>query len=175
VFALEGKYVAETLGLSERALPILWSIHGAGALVAAIGVSRAKAPGGRELRYVGGALILSGSGLVIYMATTNLAVAAIGTAILGAGLSLYFAPAYALIQRASGQERRGRVTGVFEILQETIGFASSVAFATLALPDSAVRPLLAAGGVVIATAGGLGSVAAGRLRRRLEAGRDPVV
>ena len=85
---------------------------------------------------------------------------------MGAGLSLYFAPAFALIQRVSGEDRRGRVTSVFGVLQEGVGLATSVTIAILGMATIVVRPALVGLGAFLGISGLLGVRAFGRLRRR---------
>lgn len=163
-FALEPLFIKGTLRLSEDAIPFLWAAHGTGALVGALWVSRVRRGAGRELGFVGGGFVIAGVGLLLYVGTAVYPVAVVGTAVMGGGFSVYFASSLALIQRAAGREKRGRVTSVFSILQEGSALVASALIVGLGRLV-VVRPTLAGGGVGLALVGLLGLRSLSRLRR----------
>ncbi len=79
------------------------------------------------------------------------------------GYTLFFAPSLALIQRAAEPEKRGRVTSVFLVLEESMGMFAALAFAAMALPTKAVQPILLGGSAFMVLVG-IGALSA--LRRR---------
>lgn len=152
-FSLEPLYVKDTVRLDQQAVSFLWSAQAAGSLIGALVLARTREGQGRELRYIGLALGIAGAGALVYAGFPALITALIGGAIMGYGFSRFFPPSLALIQRVSGEEKVGRVTSVFSVLQESIGMVAALAFASLALPASAVQPMLLGVGVFMAVAG----------------------
>ncbi len=166
-FVLEPIFIKETLGRGESAVSFLWFVHGAGAFVGAVVVSRIRGAAGRELAYVAGGVGAAGAGLLLF-AIGAYATAFAGEALMGAGFSFIFAPTLALIQRVAGEEQRGRVTSIFGSLQETMGIVSALAI--LALGSLVVvRPTIAGAGVVVLAVGLAGLRAA---RRHVSARAD---
>ncbi len=159
-FVLEPLFIKETLGRGESAVSFMWFVHGAGAFVGAVLVSRIRSAVGRELVYVAGGVTAAGAGLLLFASTRSYAVAFAGEALMGAGFSFIFAPTLALIQRVAGEGQRGRVTSIFGALQETMGIVSALAL--LALGSLVVvRPTIIGAGVVVIVVGLLGLRAAG--------------
>jgi predicted MFS family arabinose efflux permease len=154
-FVLEPLFIKETLGRGESAVSFLWFIHGAGAMVGAVAVSRIRDAVGRELVLVAGGVAVAGVGLVLFAATSSYGIAFAGEALMGAGFSFVFAPTLALIQRVAGEEQRGRVTSIFGSLQETMGIVSAVALLALG-PLVVVRPTLVAAGAIVVVVGLVG-------------------
>jgi predicted MFS family arabinose efflux permease len=159
-FVLEPLFIKGTLGKGESAVSYMWFVHGVGAFVGAILVSRIRSAVGRELLYVAGGVTAAGAGLLLFASTSWYVVAFAGEALLGAGFSFIFAPTLALIQRVAGEEQRGRVTSIFGALQETMGIVSALAL--LALGSLVVvQPTIVGAGVVVIVVGLLGLRAAG--------------
>ena len=91
----------------------------------------------RELLFVGLGLVSAGAGQLAYGGAGTFGVALVGSAFMGMGLSFYFAPAMALIQRVAPERQRGRVTSVFGVLQEAVGLTTSLTLAAIVvLPPS---------------------------------------
>jgi len=134
-----------------------------GALIGALDLTRTKEGRGRELGFIGLAFVIAGVGALLYVAGATYAAALVGSAIMGVGFSRFFAPSLALIQRAAEPEKRGRVTSVFLVLEESMGMFAALGFAALALPSSAVEPILLVGAVFMVL---VGLVALVTLRRR---------
>jgi MFS family permease len=88
-------------------------------------------------------------------------VALVAAGISGCGFALFYPPLLALIQRVVSEEQRGRVTGLFVALQETMGLVSSLALLALA-PLIVVRPTMVGSSMVLVTIGLLGVRAARR-------------
>jgi MFS family permease len=154
-FVLEPLFIKETLGKGESAVSFLWFMHGLGAMIGAVVVSRIQSAAGRELLYVTGGVIASGAGLLLFAATGSYALAFAGEAMMGAGFSFIFAPTLALIQRVAGEEQRGRVTSIFGSLQEAMGIVSALAlmaFGSLVV----VRPTLLGAGLAVVVVGLVG-------------------
>jgi hypothetical protein len=85
------------------------------------------------------------------------------TVLYGGGFSVFFSSSLALMQRLAGEEKRGRVTSIFAVLQE--GTAIFAALAMIALGDLVrVRPWLLAIAILIGVAGILGLGALARMR-----------
>ena len=78
-----------------------------------------------------------------------------------------FPPLLALIQRVVSEDQRGRVTGLFLGLQETMGLASSIALLVLG-GVVVVRPTLVSAGVVLGAIGIFGLRALQRLPASLD-------
>src|SRR5207247_10763373 len=123
----------------------------------------------RELLFVGLGLVSAGAGQLAYGGAGTFGVALVGSAFMGMGLSFYFAPAMALIQRVAPERQRGRVTSVFGVLQEAVGLTTSLTLAAIGLSVGVVRPALVAWGAFLVVAGLVGVRAFGRLRRRAAA------
>ena len=101
---------------------------------------------------------MSAGGLLLFAATSSLPVAYAGTILYGAGFSMFFSSSLALVQRLAGEEKRGRVTSVFAVLQE--GSALVVAAAVVGLGDLVVvRPSIVASAVLLGATGILGLAA----------------
>ncbi len=170
-FVLEPLFIKSTLHRGGGAVLYLWSVHGAGAMLGAIAVSRARKGSGRELALVGSGVVAVGTGLLVYVGVGTYPVAFVGAVVMGAGMSFFFAPALALIQRVAGEEQRGRVTSVFGALQESTGLAGSLAIAVLALSIAAIRPVLIGAGVILVLTGAAGLRAFSRLRGHVDVAR----
>src|SRR5437764_2971643 len=168
-WALEPVFVRHTLHRGGDALSFLWAAHGVGAFVGAVAVSRIRTGAGKELLLVGMGLAALGVGQLAYAASGIYGVALVGAVFMGTGLSFYFAPAMALIQRVAPEIQRGRVTSAFGVLQETVGLTSSLTVAGIGLAVGTVQPALIGGGVFVAVAGVAGIRAFSGLRRRMAA------
>ena len=59
----------------------------------------------------------------------------------------------ALIQRAAGEDKRGRVTSVFSVFQESMGLLAAALFAIVSLSAGAVQPMLVATAIFLTIAG----------------------
>jgi Na+/melibiose symporter-like transporter len=164
-FILEPLYVKDVLGRGDAALLYLWAAHGAGALVGAIAVTRAKRLGGKEAMLVCLGVTLVGTGIFAYTAAGVYGLALIASGVSGVGFALFFPPLLALIQRVIPEDQRGRVTGVFVALQESAGLASSLAVLVLG-SAVVVQPTLVISGGLVAVMGLGGLRAEGALRRR---------
>ena len=152
---LEPLYVKDSLHLGKDAVQFLWSAQGLGALAGAVLLYRLEKGVGRELLLVGVGLAGTGAGLLLFALIPSYAVAITGMVVYGLGFSLYFASSLALIQRIAGEEKRGRVTGFFTVIQE--GSAIVVAMIVVGLGDLVVvRASLAVSGVVLVLAALLG-------------------
>ena len=171
-WALEPVFVRHTLHRGGDALSFLWAAHGVGAFLGAVAVSRIRTGTRRELLLVGAGLISVGAGELAYAGAGLYGVALVGAVFMGTGLSFYFAPAMALIQRVAPEIQRGRVTSVFGVLQETVGLTASLTVAGIGLAVGTVRPALVGTGVFVAVAGIVGIRAFARLRRRMASRRD---
>jgi predicted MFS family arabinose efflux permease len=170
-WALEPVFVRHTLHRGGDALSFLWAAHGVGAFLGAVAVSRIRSGTRRELLLVGAGLFSVGVGQLAYAGAGLYGVALVGAVFMGTGLSFYFAPAMALIQRVAPETRRGRVTSVFGVLQETVGLMASLTVAGIGLAVGTVRPALIGGGVFVGVAGIAGIRAFALLRRRMASRR----
>jgi Na+/melibiose symporter-like transporter len=171
-FILEPLFVREALGREDAALLYLWAAHGAGALVGAIWITRARHLTGREPTLVCAGILLVGTGIVVYTAVAAYPVALAASALSGVGFALFFPPLLALIQRVIPEDQRGRVTSVFVALQETAGLVSSLGVFALGA-FVAVGPALVTAGVLIALVGAAGLRAERRASREVRArGRE---
>jgi MFS family permease len=164
-FLLEPLYVKDVLGRGDAALLYLWAAHGAGALVGAISVTRARHLGGKEAALVCIGVGLVGAGIFAYTVGGRYGLALIASAVSGVGFALFFPPLLALIQRVVPEEQRGRVTGVFVALQESAGLTSSLAILVLG-SLVLVQPTLIAAGAAIALMGIVGFRVELQLRRK---------
>jgi predicted MFS family arabinose efflux permease len=169
---LEPIFIKQVLHQGESAVSFLWFIHGLGAMLGAIAVSRTRRSAGRELLLVAGGVTTVGIGLLLFSAIVSYPVAFLGEALMGAGFSFIFAPGLALIQRAAGEEQRGRVTSIFGSLQEMTGIVSSVAIIALG-SLVVIRPTLCGTGAFVILTGAIAFRAAIRLRARVAAEREP--
>jgi 4-hydroxybenzoate polyprenyltransferase len=169
-FSLEPLLVKDTMGASEDAVSFLWSAQAFGSLIGALILTRTREGQGRELGFIGLALSIAGFGALVYAGFAQFGPALIGGAIMGFGFSRFFAPSLALIQRVAGEDKRGRVTSVFSVLQESIGLIASLVFAAVALEPSAVQPMLIGAAVFLMVAG---AVALTALRRGAADGPRP--
>jgi MFS family permease len=163
-WVLEPLYIKDSLHLQRDAVQFMWSAQGVGAVAGAIMLIRLQQGRGRELWLVGVGLGASGLGLLLFSLIRSYAVGLVGMIVYGLGFSLYFASSLALIQRLAGDEKRGRVTGFFTVIQE--GSAIVVAFIIVGLGDLVlVRPSLVVSGAVLVVAGALGLAALTRAER----------
>ena len=170
-WALEPVFVRTVLRRGADALSFLWAAHGLGAFLGAVAVSRIRAATRRELLLVSLGLVAAGAGQLAYGGPGMFGVALVGSMFMGAGLSFYFAPAMALIQRVAPERQRGRVSSVFGVLQEAVGLATSITLAVIGLAVGVVQPALVAWGIFLVLAGLVGIRSFGRLRRRMAEGR----
>lgn len=161
--ALEPLFVKNTIGLKQQAVSYIWAAHSVGAMLGALDLTRTKEGSGRELGFIGLAFVMAGAGALLYVVGATYAAAVIGSAIMGVGFSRFFAPSLALIQRTAAPEKRGRVTSVFFVLEESMGMFAAMGFAALALPIKAVQPILIGGSGFMVLVG-FGALSA--LRRR---------
>lgn len=169
LITLEPIFVREVLRRDEDGLGLLWSAHGLGAFLGAVGVTRLRRGSGREVLLLGLALLVGAGGLVLYTGTAIFAVAAVGNAVFGATFAWFLSLSQALIQRVTAEDMRGRVTGVVGMLQESSALVSSVGVAVVSGAIVAVQPFLL-GAAAILAAVGLYGVRAGRPSRRREPG-----
>ena len=154
-WVLEPLYVKDLLHLHRDAVQFLWSAQGLGSLGGAILLYRVEKGVGRELVLVGVGLAGTGAGLLVFSLVNSYLVAILGMILYGVGFAVYFAPSLALIQRLAGDEKRGRVTSFFTVIQE--GSAIVVAFIIVGLGDLVVlRPSLAVSGGILVVAAMLG-------------------
>jgi MFS family permease len=161
--SLEPLFIRNTIHLKQQAVSFIWAAHSVGALIGALDLTRTKEGHGRELGFVGLAFVMAGVGALLYVVGATYLAALVGSAMMGVGFTRFFAPSLALIQRASTPEKRGRVTSVFFVLEESTGLFAALAFAALALPTKAVQPILIAGSGFMVLVG-LGALYA--IRRR---------
>jgi MFS family permease len=154
-FVLEPLFVKDVLGRGGDNLLYLWSAHGAGALIGAIALTRARRTAGREAALTCAGVALIGFGIFVYTAVGVYWVALAASALSGAGFALLFPPLLALIQRVMPEEQRGRVTSVFVSLQESAGLASSLALLVLG-GLVVVQPTLVAAGALLTVIGLVG-------------------
>jgi MFS family permease len=163
LFSLEPILIRDVIGGGPQAVQFLWAANGAGAVVGALWVSRISHGVGVELTLTGAGFVVAGLGLMVYAGIATFPVAMVASGVVGVGFSMFFVSALALVQRAAGEERRGRVTAVFGVLQEGTGLLSSLALAAVGA-FIAVQPALVACGFLLAL-GGLGGL---RVLRRLQ-------
>jgi len=162
-FSLEPLLVKDTIHLEQQSISFLWAAQAAGALFGALALARSKDASGREIGIIGISLAFAGFGALIYVGIATYTAALIGSVILGLGFSRFFGPSLALIQRVAGEDKRGRVTSVFSVLQESMGLVAATVFALVALPSSAVQPMLVWTAVFLTVSG---LIALTALRRR---------
>src|SRR5204863_5872265 len=124
---------------------------------------RARRASGREVPLIGVSLILTGLGLLAFVATSRLPMAVAGTVVMGVGFGWFLTLSQALIQRVAPEDLRGRVTGVLGMLQETSAVACSAAIALLG-GLVLVRPSLLVTAVVLVASGLYGLRADRRFR-----------
>jgi Na+/melibiose symporter-like transporter len=155
LFSLEPLLIRDVIGGGPQAVQFIWAANGLGAVLGALAVSRIRHGVGVELILVGGGLAVTGGGLAVYAAVGTYPVALAGSAVIGVGFSLFFTSTFALVQRAAGQEARGRVTSVLGVLQEGTGLLSSIALASVGALV-AVQPVLVASGVLLIVVGVIG-------------------
>jgi predicted MFS family arabinose efflux permease len=155
LFSLEPLLIRDVIGGGPQAVQFIWAANGLGAVLGALAVSRISHGVGLELVLVGGGLIVSGAGLVVYAGVGTYPVALAGSAVIGVGFSFFFTSALALVQRATGEESRGRVTAVLGVLQEGTGLLSSVALASVGALVAA-QPVLVGSGILLIVVGAVG-------------------
>ena len=158
-WVLEPRFIQQVLHQGEHAVPILWSVHGVGAILGAIFISRLPDGEGREPSLVALGVVLVGAGILLYAGVGTYQVAFAGAAFMGGGIAFIFAPLLALIQRIVGAEQRGRVTSVYAAMQEGMGVGAAVLILVLS-PVIVIRPTLVGAGVVALLTGALGIRAA---------------
>lgn len=163
LFSLEPILIRDVIGGGPPAVQFLWAANGGGAVVGALAVSRIRHGVGIELLLVGSGFVVSGIGMMIYAGLAVYVVAIGAAAVIGVGFTLFFVSALALVQRAAGEERRGRVTAVFGVLQEGTGLISSLGIASVGALI-AVQPVLVGSGAALS----LGGLAGLRRLRRLQ-------
>ncbi|MEX0754044.1 MAG: MFS transporter [Actinomycetota bacterium] len=166
LFSLEPILIRDVIGGGQEGVQFLWAANGFGAMVGALLVSRIREGVGLELLLIAGGFVLAGLGMMVYAGLAIYAVAVVATMLIGAGFSLFFSAALALVQRAAGEEEMGRVTAVLGVLSEGTGLLSSIVLAGVGT-FVAVQPVLVGSGIVLAL-GGLGGLR--RLRRLQAAG-----
>jgi MFS family permease len=161
---LEPLFVKGSLHLGRDAVQFIWAAQGLGAVVGSFLLYRLETGTGRELLLVGLGLAGTGAGLMLFALIPTYPVALVGMIVHGLGFSLYFASSLALIQRLAGEEKRGRVTSFFTVIQE--GSAIVVALIVVTLGDLVVvRPSIAVSGAILVAAGAFGLLRlSGRLR-----------
>ena len=152
LFSLEPLLIRDVLGGGPQAVQFLWAANGFGAVAGALALSRIQQGVGLELVLVGGGLAIAGVGLVVYAGLGAYGIALVASGVVGLGFSFFFTSALALVQRAAGEESRGRVTAVLGVLQEGTGLLSSVALASVGALV-AVQPVLVGSGVLLVVAG----------------------
>jgi MFS family permease len=158
-FVLEPLFVRRVLHQGGDAVLYLWGAHGTGALLGAIAVSRTRRGTGREATIVCAGVTIVGVGILAYTAVGIYAVALFAAAVAGFGFAMFYPPLLALIQRVVSEEQRGRVTGVFVALQETMGLVSSLALLVLSAVI-VVRPTMVVSSAILVLIGLLGVRAA---------------
>lgn len=163
-FVLEPLFVRRVLHQGGDAVLYLWGAHGIGALLGAIAVSRTRRGTGREVTIVCAGVAAVGVGILLYTGVGVYPVALVAAGISGCGFALFYPPLLALIQRVVSEEQRGRVTGLFIAMQESMGLVSSLALLALA-PVIVVRPTLVGSSVILVAIGLLGVRAARRQER----------
>src|ERR687888_1597651 len=160
-FVLEPLFVRRVLHQGGDAVLYLWGAHGTGALLGAIALSRTARGTGREVTLVCAGVAAVGVGILVYTSVGLYRVKLVAAGLSGCGFALFYPPLLALIQRVVSEEQRGRVTGLFVALQETMGLVSSLALLALA-PLIVVRPTMMGSSLVLVTIGLLGVRAARR-------------
>ena len=155
LFSLEPLLIRDVIGGGPQAVQFIWAANGVGAVLGALAISRIRHGVGLELTLVGGGLAITGVGLAVYAAFGLYGVALAASAVIGVGFSFFFTSALALVQRAAGEEARGRVTSVLGVLQEGTGLLSSVALASVGTLV-AVQPVLVGSGVLLVVVGAAG-------------------
>lgn len=169
-FVLEPLFVKDVLGRGGANLLYLWGAHGAGALVGAIALTRARRTSGREAALTCFGVALIGFGIFVYASVGVYGVALAANALAGVGFALLFPPMLALIQRVMPEEQRGRVTSVFVALQESAGLASSLSLLVLG-GLVVVQPTLIAAGALLTAIGLIGLRAVVRMPKGVQRDR----
>jgi MFS family permease len=142
LITLEPLFVKQVLHRHIDSLGILWSAHGVGAFLGAVAVTRMKRAGGREVFWLGLALLIGSAGLLIYVGTPLFGVAIVGNAVFGVSFAWFVSLSQALIQRVTAEDMRGRVTGVVGMLQESSSLACALGISALAGIIATVQPYL---------------------------------
>ena len=155
LFSLEPLLIRDVIGGGPQAVQFIWAASGFGAVLGALAVSRIHHGVGLELVLVGGGLVVTGAGLAIYAGVGTYPVALAGSVAIGVGFSFFFTSALALVQRAAGEESRGRVTAVLGVLQEGTGLVASVALASVGSLVAA-QPVLVGSGILLVVVGTIG-------------------
>jgi Na+/melibiose symporter-like transporter len=161
---LEPLFVKDVLHRGVDSMGFLWSAHGVGALLGALAVTRLKRAGGREVGLIGGSMIVSAVGYLLYVGSSLWALAVAGNFLFGVAFAWYLSLSQALIQRVAAENMRGRVTGVVGMLQETSALACSLTIAVLG-GLVVVQPYLVVSGAALLVGGGYGLRAGRRIRR----------
>jgi hypothetical protein len=131
-------------------LGVIFTIEGVGAIAGGLVAPAALRRLG-EARLAGGGLVLAGVSLGV-MASPDLALVLIGSAIGGAGFSAFLIGYTTLLQRATATELQGRV---FTAAEATAGvpYTAMLALAVLGIGLVDYRVILAGGMLVLALAG----------------------
>ncbi|MFN2543143.1 MAG: MFS transporter [Actinomycetota bacterium] len=160
---LQPLFVKESLHLGGDVVQFLWSAQGVGSLAGSIVLARLTRGAGRELRLIVGGLVATGLGLLVFAGWSGAATAVVGSIVYGGGFAFFFSSSLALIQRVAGEEKRGRVTSVFAMVQE--GTAIVAGIGMIALGDLVVvRPGMIGSGAILVVVAVFG---AGALVRRV--------
>jgi MFS family permease len=152
-FSLEPLLVKDTMGLEQQSISFLWAAQAGGALIGALALTRSENASGKELGIIGIALAFAGLGASIYVIVASYPAAMLGNVIMGFGFARFFGPSLALIQRVAGEDKRGRVTSVFSVLQESMGLLAATLFAVVSLSASQVQPVLITASTFLLVAG----------------------
>src|SRR6266540_2895096 len=106
LITLEPLFVKQVLHRRIDSLGILWSAHGVGAFLGALAVTRMKRAGGREVLWLGLALLIGSAGLLVYVGTPLFGVAIVGNAVFGVAFAWFVSLSQALIQRVTAEDMR---------------------------------------------------------------------
>ena len=124
VITLEALYVKDVLQREQAFLGVLWSLTGAGAALGSAALAALKQGAERERLLVALGLTGGGIGYLLYVATSEPLVAAVGGFLFGAGFTFVSSPGQALIQRVASNP--GKVVSVYAMLSEGGPLATSV-------------------------------------------------
>ena len=148
---LEPLYVDQVLDKGPAVLGLLQTAFGAGAIVGAALASRAE----RRVTplLVALTIVVCGTGMIIYTATTSVGVAAAGVAWWGVGLGLWAPFERTMIHRGVPVSHHGRVNGVMSSLQSGLEVLPVLAAGQLASLVGIQATLIGAGVVTLVFAG----------------------
>ena len=115
---LEPALVRTVLERGQDSLGFLWSVQGAGAFLASLGLIRLRRAVGAEVVVIASGIVVAGVGVFLYagLGSVAFAWAVAGALISGMGFALFFATGQALIQRIS--DAPGKVSAVFIVIGE---------------------------------------------------------